>query len=511
MITKFKKISRSVKEHKYSRSLFVRYFSVSILIVIVCFSVLGAALLVFVGNYWKDEKTQTITSNVKGLAQTTGEVLASENMRTNREASLTLLCMNLRTVSRAVNADFFIVDTSGKVVICRDSLVSDFKKSPDSGAGNKCQLHGQYAFSESILSEVRKGNFCQIGTLNGMFDTNHIVAAEPVEVNGKVVAYSFCLQPLDLGVNPYVLDILKMFLFASLFALVLCFIAVYLLTYNMTKPFRQMSYATKRYSIGDFSPRVEVRGRDELASLCAEFNSMAAALASLETSRRNFVANVSHELKTPMTTISGYIDAILDGTIPPEQQSHYLTIVSDEVKRLSRLVVAMLNMSKIEAGEIQIHRSNFDITELIFDTLLSFEQAIENKKIEITGLDKLKSVQVSADRDMLHQVFYNLVDNAVKFTPEGGEISVSLSSDAKNVKVGIRNTGAGISSEETAKIFERFYKVDKSRSYDIKGAGLGLYIVKTIIDMHNGSITAESQEGQYTKFVFTIPIGGFKA
>jgi len=508
MIGKIREIGHAVKDRKYTGSLFVRYFTVSILIIIVCFSILGGAFLVFVGNYWKNEKTEIIRANVSDLAETTGEVLSSKRMETDTEGAIMMLCNNLRTVSRAVNADFFIVGSDGRVAICQESMITDFRKTDNPVNGGTCSIHSSLKFSDEILNAARKGDYCVIGKLDGMLKSNYIVAAEPINVNGETIAYSFCFQPLEQGVNLYVFDVFKMFLFASVVALVICFVAVYLMTYRLTKPFRQMSYATKRYSVGDFRPRVDVRGNDELASLCAEFNSMATALATLESTRRSFVANVSHELKTPMTTISGYIDAILDGTIPQSEQTHYLEIVSDEVKRLSRLVVAMLNMSKIEAGEIQIHPSKFDITELIFSTMLSFEQAISNKGIEIKGIDALTSVDVSADRDMLHQVIYNLVDNAVKFTPENGEITLNLDSNDKNVIFSIANTGSGISSEEISKVFERFYKVDKSRSYDVKGAGLGLYIVKTIIEMHGGTITAESEEGQYTKFTFTIPVGG---
>jgi signal transduction histidine kinase len=509
MLGRIKEIGTAVKGRKYTGSMFLRYFTVSILIIIVCFSILGCAFLVFVGNYWKDEKTEIIRANVLDLAATTGSVLSSERMEIDTEGTLMMMCNNLRTVSRAVNADFFIVGTDGKVKICQDSLITDFQKTGDEREGPTCSIHSSYQFSDDILNTVRKGDFCQIGTLGGMLETDYIVAAEPITVNGETVAYSFCFQPLEQGVSLYVLDIFKMFLFAAVFTLLICFIAVYLMTYRLTKPFRQMSNATKRYSVGDFSPRIDVKGRDELAELCSEFNSMATALETLESSRRSFVANVSHELKTPMTTISGYIDAILDGTIPEKEQSHYLEIVSDEVKRLSRLVVAMLNMSKIEAGEIQIHRSKFDITELIFSTMLSFEQVISNNKIEVEDIESLESVTVSADKDMLHQVIYNLVDNAVKFTPESGKIRLKLIKDEKNVTFSISNTGAGISPEEISKVFERFYKVDKSRSYDVKGAGLGLYIVKTIVEMHGGSVSAQSEEGQYAVFSFTIPIGGF--
>ena len=510
MAGRLKQLGISVTDNKYSKSLFVRYFTLSILIIIVCFSVLGCALLVFVGNYWKNEKTDIVTSNVQTLARTTGEVISSNRMQNDPEGSLMMLCNNLRIVSQAVNADFFIVGSDGKVIVCQDSLVSDFRKNSDSdGHSASCRIHSLYDFSDDILNEARKGGYCRVTNLDGMFSTRFIVAAEPITVNGETVAFSFCLQPLEQGVSLYVMDVLKMFLFASAFALVLCFIAVYIMTYSLTRPFRQMSYATKRYSVGDFSPRVDVRGRDELASLCAEFNSMAAALATLESTRRSFVANVSHELKTPMTTIGGYIDAILDGTIPHDKEQQYLQIVSDEVKRLSRLVVAMLNLSKIEAGEIQIHPSRFDITELIFSTLLSFEQTVEKKNIEIKGLEELLPVTVSADKDMLHQAVYNLVDNAVKFTPDGGWIELALKNSGRTVSVSIKNSGAGISSEEISKIFERFYKVDKSRSYDVKGAGLGLYIVKTVIEMHSGTVSARSEEGKYTEFTFTIPTGGY--
>ena len=509
MLGRIKEIGSAVKDRKYTRSLFVRYFTVSILIIIVCLIVLGSAFLVFLGNYWKNEKAEIIRANVSDLANTTGEVLSSKRMEIDTEGTLIMLCNNLRTVSRAVNADFFIVGSDGRVVICQESLITDFQKVDGEQQRGSCSIHSSYKFSDEILNTVRKGDFCEISTLDGMLGTDYIVAAEPINVNGETVAYSFCFQPLEQGLNLYILDIFKIFFFAAAVALVICFIAVYLMTYRLTKPFRQMSYATKRYSVGDFSPRVTVRGRDELAALCAEFNSMASSLATLESTRRSFVANVSHELKTPMTTISGYIDAILDGTIPESEQSHYLQIVSDEVKRLSRLVVAMLNMSKIEAGEIQIHPSKFDIKELVFSTMLSFEQVISNKNIEIDGIENLESVTVSADKDMLHQVIYNLVDNAVKFTPENGEIKLKLDRGEKNVTFSIMNTGEGISSEEISKVFERFYKVDKSRSYDVKGAGLGLYIVKTIVEMHGGTVSAGSDEGKYTEFKFTIPIGGF--
>ena len=178
---------------------------------------------------------------------------------------------------------------------------------------------------------------------------------------------------------------------------------------------------------------------------------------------------------------------------------------AEEVKRLSRLVTGMLNISKLEAGKMELNPVEFDISEMLFTTLLSFEQILERKNIDVRGLDSVTENKIRADKDMINQVIYNLTDNAVKFTPEGGYIEVASKSDAEKVIVKIRNSGKGIPEEEINQIFERFYKVDRSRSYDTKGAGMGLYIVKTLIELHGGEITARSQEGEYTEFIFSLP------
>ena len=221
--------------------------------------------------------------------------------------------------------------------------------------------------------------------------------------------------------------------------------------------------------------------------------------------RRSFIANVSHELKTPMTTIAGFIDGILDGTIPREQQEKYLNIVSSEVKRLSRLVKSMLDLSRIDSGEMKIHPTNFDLTATLFTTLFTFEQSIEEKQLEVKGLENAGPQNVYGDQDLLHQVIYNLVENAVKFTNQGGYIKLQISDGIDRTSVVIENSGPGISPEELPMIFDRFYKTDKSRSRDKNGMGLGLYIVRTIIKLHGGDITVSSVMDEYCRFEFYIP------
>jgi len=226
----------------------------------------------------------------------------------------------------------------------------------------------------------------------------------------------------------------------------------------------------------------------------------------VETMRRSFVANVSHELKPPMTTIAGFMDGMLDGTIPQEKQPHYMKIVSDEVKRLSRLVRSMLDLSRIDSGELKMNRVRFDLSEVLFSVLVASEQRIEQKELSITGLDACERLEVEGDYDLLNQVLYNLVDNAIKFTDQGGTIDLRLSRRDQRAYVSIRNTGDGIPASEMPRIFERFYKSDRSRSLDKNGVGLGLYIVHTVIRLHRGEVSVRSVEGEFTEFSFWIPL-----
>ncbi len=493
---------------KRQSGLFRKYFLVTISIILASFVFLGGALLLFVSSLWMDEKTELLTENSISVAENTRNVLESDYLGESSRSSVIVICNTLLQISNAIDADVFITNPEGQVVYCKEILQSNMALY----TGN-CMVHNQYKIPDSIMQNALKSTYRTTSTLGGSLSDSHFVVSSPVIVNGKTVAVVFSTQSVIDGLTPYVAGILRMFSFATLFAFAIAFVLVYLVSLRLTRPLREMSAAAKQYATGDFSKRISIKhsklrifGQDETDELVQAFNTMAQALATLEMSRRSFVANVSHELKTPMTTIGGFIDGILDGTIEPEKETQYLKIVSDEVKRLSRLVTGMLNMSKIEAGELDLKPVRFDISEMIFRTLLSFEQIIDKKHIDIRGLDSFESHSVTADKDMINQVVYNLIDNAVKFTPDGGYIEVSSNADAEKAIVKIRNSGKGIPSEEIDKIFERFYKIDKSRSYDVKGAGMGLYIVKTIIELHGGYITARSELGEYTEFIFQLPL-----
>ena len=337
-----------------------------------------------------------------------------------------------------------------------------------------------------------------------IYKSSYYTAGVPLTLSDGQIAGVIFASSSAQGLTEFMGDILKMFLLSALVMLVVTFALVYVVTGNMVRPLREMLKATEAFAKGDFSVRVPIREQDEIGKLSKAFNKMADSLAQQETVRRSFIANVSHELKTPMTSIAGFIDGILDGTIPPERERHYLTLVSDEVKRLSRLVRSMLNIAKIEAGEMKLNPTVFDVNESVLSSIFTFEQTIDAKHLEIRGLEDTGKIMVEADQDLIHQVVYNLLENAVKFANEGGYVEVSYTVDPKRTYINIKNSGDGIPKDEISKVFDRFYKTYRSRSMDKTGVGLGLYIVRSIVNLHQGEVIVRSVEGEYCEFSFSV-------
>ncbi|MBR0113111.1 MAG: HAMP domain-containing histidine kinase [Clostridia bacterium] len=492
------------KERKLS-GLFRKYLFSTMSIILTSFTFVGILLSLMVSAVWMNEKLDLLEENTKSITENTELVLQSEYMGTGRGTVL-VICNSLYQASDVLDADFFVVNEKGEPVYCKHII-----QNVGNLTGN-CIVHDNYQIPEAVMEQLRNGeDFRDTGKLDGVFASNNFIVGCPLEVDGVFRGAVFGTMPSTNGLVKYVALIIRLFAYASIFAFLIDLVIVYVNVYRTTRPLRQMSKAAKQYANGDFSQRIFIDEKrrnkypTEIDELAQAFNSMAQDLSALEMSRRSFVSNVSHELKTPMTTIGGFIDGILDGTIDEENEKKYLIIVSDEVKRLSRLVTAMLNMSRLEAGKMELKPSEFDLSEMLFTTLLSFEQMVENKRIDIEGLENLTEKRIVADKDLINQVVYNLVDNAVKFTPEGGCISLEVKEDSEKVIAKIRNTGRGIPESERETIFERFYKTDKSRSYDSKSAGVGLYLVKTIVEIHGGTVVCRSEEGEYTEFIFTLP------
>lgn len=470
--------------------LFRKQFILLSIVTIVCFVFLLIIMSSSITKYMAKEKKSVLLET----GQTVSEMASYRLDSIDYAYSMSSIAS---VVGSAINADIYITDTSGNIEVCN---CSDFLKY------GTCK-HTAMKFSDKLVEKMASGDFFEIGTLDSFYADDYYTIAVKLEGTGSgTVGYVVVSSPAS-ELHDFSLKMYKIFLLSMIFPISILFFAFYYVNYRVTRPLKLMSSAAKSISYGDFSKRIPVETDDEIGELAAQFNSMTNSLVQLESMRRSFVANVSHELKTPMTTIGGFIDGILDGTIPKDKQSYYLGIVSGEVKRLSRLIGGMLSLSKLESGEMKINKIRFNFTDLICSSVLSLEQKIEARNIDIRGLDCLDEVYISGDRDLIHQVVYNLSDNAVKFTNEGGYIAFSTQKEDESVKFSIRNSGEGIAPKDLPHVFERFYKTDRSRSKDKTGTGLGLYIVKTIIDIHGGSITVSSAVGEYTEFSVILPIG----
>lgn len=469
-------------------TIFRRYYKSTVMSIAIALMFFGLTMMVFIAGQWWTEKFDSLSQNAKSIASVYSDMLLENDDAQEDQLKTTLDIMNQATLS-----DFFISDLEGNIVICAQD------------EGPVCEKHAKIRISESHIQRAVSGGFSDYATLDE-FGEGRFLVAVPIRHNDETVAIVFAVEDAITGLLPYISSIMTTIVAAMFIALLIAFLGIYFITKGVTEPLSEMEEVTSYIAKGDFSHRLSGNYKDrDLTRFANSLNKMADELAIEDESRRSFVANVSHELKTPMTSIGGFIDGILDGTIPPEDEKKYLHRVSNEVKRLSRMVISMLNLSKIEAGEISINLTKYDIAQQIFEILLSFEKRIDEGNINIVGFENMGNVNIRGDKDLLQQVIYNLIDNAVKFTPDKGTIEVHAETDHEKTTVTIKNTGPGISSEEISRIFERFYKVDKSRSYDTKGTGLGLYIVKTIINMHDGEITAESKVNEYTQFSFTIP------
>ncbi|MCF0136445.1 MAG: HAMP domain-containing histidine kinase [Lachnospiraceae bacterium] len=287
-----------------------------------------------------------------------------------------------------------------------------------------------------------------------------------------------------------------------------CILVSGILANNVFLPVSRLQHAAEAVTKGDFSQKVDVRTNDEIGELTTAFNNMTSQLQSVDTLQSDFIANISHDFRSPLTSIKGYVEAMLDGTIPPEMYEKYLRIVLDESNRLTKMTNNVLDLTKMENGQYEINRVRFDINEMIIKLALSLEQRIEEKYIAINFQFLQEKLYVYADIDLMERVVYNLLDNALKFTEAGDKITVETSIVAKKAYIVVSDTGSGIDESSLPHIFDRFNKGDKSRGKNKMGTGLGLAIVKQIMLNHHEDIKVYSKPGEGTRFSFTLPLAG---
>ncbi|NLT58624.1 MAG: HAMP domain-containing histidine kinase [Clostridiales bacterium] len=460
-----------------------RYMAQILFVVIFGFVGLGASFFILSETYTRKQATDEMLLEADRLS---GLVAELPRLEMPFPAALQ---HDLDWIAASGEREVLLAGTQGQV------LMTSASASPMQG----------WLLPDELLAQLRRGEPLIGGQVPELFAADQVVVAVPLRHRDRFVGAALLATPPG-GISASVGNYMRVFAMSAYGVLAVTLAILYFTTERMVKPLRSMSHAARRFGQGQFDVRVEVGGDDEMAELAVAFNNMADSLAKNEEMRRSFIANVSHDLKTPMTTIAGFVDGILDGTIPVELELHYLGLVSDEVMRLSRLVNTLLDLAKFETAEVELRMGPFDLCETVSQVLISFERGIGDKRLSLNLLFGEEPITARGDADAVHRALYNIIDNAIKFTPYGGELAVIVEEHDKMAWCTVRNSGEGIPKEDLPNVFDRFFKSDRSRSLDRRGSGLGLYIAKTIVDRHGGTIRADSSEGAYAAITFSLPL-----
>ena len=475
------------------KSTFSRNFFPAAIILLAALLLVGASFRALVKDYLTEQAVEGLFDDANTISSL-ASAYYTEGSLSDRD-----FLVNLSVASQVSGADAVICDAQGRLVFCSDAPFG-------------CETHqGLRISTENFLQQVlTQGSYQGTGVIRMLYsDARYFVAVSIKDAaTGTPIGIVLVSSP-TASTAAILQKISDIYLCVSVLVIAVSVVIMTIFARRESKPLQLMAKAANAFGHGDLTSRVKLEGyyTDEMEELALAFNNMASSLQKSEYQRQEFVANVSHELKTPMTTIGGYIDGILDGTIPPERQGHYMRIVSDETKRLSRLVRSMLDISRLQdqGGIPEEKKTRFDLEECAGQVLITFEQKITAKGCNVDVDMPEHPVYTMANQDYITQVIYNLLDNAVKFCPADGTLGLKIREGGSKAYISVFNDGETIPPEELPLVFDRFHKIDKSRSMNRDGWGLGLYIVKTIVCSHGENISVSSLNGR-TEFTFTMPL-----
>ena len=469
-------------------------------IVALSFTLLSTAFMLLSYRYIISETRDRLERNAGYIASFTSEYFTSDYyLKTQgtilEEAGEDFYRANVETLTSMSDSSIIVADSNGEIIYASESELYT-KKIP-----------------QNVVDQIQeRGSYTGITTLNGLYSSGRYFAGLPinVKIGDLEISQGLVLVSGDTsGLSEMWRATATIFFFAAVVVLLIAVIASSITSAHQTRPLTEMAEAARKFGRGEFDVRVNnYKDRcDEIGELADAFNSMANSLAKVENQRADFIANVSHELKTPMTTISGFAEGILDGTIPPEKEQDALKIVVSETRRLSRLVRRMLDLSRLNAlAENSITaQEQFDLVEVVSQVIISLEGKITDRNLDMDVQMPEDKLMVWGDPDSVTQVCYNLIDNAAKFAAAGTSITLRITKKDGKAYTSISNLGATIPQDELPLLFERFHKADYSRSMDRDGVGLGLYIVKTILGNLKENITVTSEDG-LTTFTFTLTL-----
>lgn len=488
-----------------NRSIFAKLVSLLMTVVLLSVVLTGVLFGFSMQRYFIRQKTDLLEQAAKRTVSTLEIYLENRG-----DAVSPLLFTNfIESLAANVSAMIWIVTDDGELVLSSQIPDVVMDKLPRSTEGYRTLPdERQYApVPQGETAAVSQGDFYGLFRESGVdwltirtpFSITVGGSSSDAEVTGQVMLHTRMPE-----IRATQQSIIRMFSTAAAVGILISFIVGFLFSRHLSNPIQRMNRVARRIASGEFTEKIPISGKDEVWQLAENFNHMVQSLEQLETLRRDFVSNVSHELRTPITTIKGFVEGILDGTIPQERQQTYLRIVCDETNRMKRMVNDLLDLTKLESGAATLNRTSFDINELIRICVISMSQQLEDKNLMFDADFVTDRLFVRADRDAIQRVLLNLMGNAVKFTPDGGEIRVRTRQERDHCHVEVSDTGTGISEADLPFVFDRFYKTDKSRSTDRTGLGLGLAITKNILTAHGETIFVESGINHGTTFHFTL-------
>ena len=457
--------------------------------ILLSFLMLGASFVALSYQYTIRGKQDTLVRNANYIASFTSETVKNEGgfvgYNTNFQSYLA-------TAAQVTDSHILITTSDGVVAYATD------------GQQTLSHMIGSVIPAAATRSIIDSGSMAGMSMLGTLYAEPRYTVGLPIVDSSTGILQGLVFVSADASnITEMWRELSGIFVVTACAVILIAAILSSVTSMRQSKPMKEIAAAARQFGHGQLEVRVDVGQRkDEIGELADAFNSMADSLAKSEHRRSEFVANVSHELKTPMTTIAGFADGILDGTIPPEKEREYLQVISSETRRLSRLVRSMLDLSRLQSDE-RAAQQQFDVGETALRVLVSLESKINAKRLSVDAQLPEDPVPVWGDQDAITQVCYNLLDNAIKFSQEGGELGISVTVKGPKAYIAVSNEGQTIPAEELPLIFDRFHKTDHSRSADRDGVGLGLYIVKTILNSHKENITCTSENDQ-TVFTFTL-------
>ena len=470
-----------LKARTRCRTIYWQNFLLTASVVMLTLALLGSAFFALTYSYAIDERSEEMQSKASVVSHMVSSYMESGSLTGLRELA--------DFASSVTDAQFLICNADGNLLLTTDPSLANRVLTVPKDVSEGAMSSEPYA--------VRT-------TLGSIYADTHFVVGVPIESGGATVGFVLAVTGARALTTMWRTFIGLFFMRV----LLLSFVVSAWVSMRQSHPIHEMAEATRRFADGNFDVRMHnYAGVTEITELADAFNNMADSLQETERQRREFIANVSHELKTPMTTIAGYTDGILDGTIPPEQEKEYLRIISDESRRLSRLVRRMLEVSQLQSRDLNRTKAPFDVCESMRRVLISMEKKITDRGLDVDADIPDSGIMVLGDNDLITQVIYNLLENATKFARKGSALYLGVTTSNGKALVSVRNEGDTIPAEEIPLLFERFHKSDKSRSEDKDGVGLGLYVVKTILDQHKEHIAVTSENG-LTTFTFTVTLAG---